>query len=271
MPHAARTKRIYNGSSANRLFQRRDIESPSTILACGRFSPDKNFPFLVRAFARIAAEDARLVILGEGPRAPRRRGRGAGAWACQGRVELPGYRDPAPDYAQASCFAMTSTRETFGLVIIEALGSGPAQIVTTEFRRPDRNWRRFRCRSRHRATKRHSPRRHSTRRLLHQGDPRARRARADQFSMEVCADASMPRRDSCTTIRHGARVRGSSAWTFGEHTARGGEFTLTRRHCPQLTRSPPAATAMAVRVRTAPPATAPVGTCTSAAFAHRPR
>ena len=63
----ARTKRIYNGSSANRLFQRRDIESPNTILACGRFSPDKNFPFLVRAFARIVAKDTRLVILGEGP------------------------------------------------------------------------------------------------------------------------------------------------------------------------------------------------------------
>ena len=108
------------------------------------------------------AKDTRLVILGEGPtrRAIETEVRDLG---LSGQVELPGYRDPAPYYAQASCFAMTSTRETFGLVIIEALAAG-LPIVTTDSGGPTEI-----CGDLvsvvHRETKRHSPL-HSTRRLL---------------------------------------------------------------------------------------------------------
>jgi glycosyltransferase involved in cell wall biosynthesis len=179
-----RTDRIYNGSSTT-FFARRDMEGPRVILACGRFSPDKNFSFLVRAFARIAAKDARLVILGEGPArsAIEAEVRELG---LSGRVDLPGYLDPASLYAQASCFAMTSTRETFGLVIIEALAAG-LPIVTTDSGGPPElvgdlgivvpqgDEAAF-------ATALGTA-------LTAPGDLPARRARAEQFSMDVCADA----------------------------------------------------------------------------------
>jgi glycosyltransferase involved in cell wall biosynthesis len=43
-------------------------DSRATVLGVGRLAPQKNFPLLIEAFARVQREhDARLVILGEGP------------------------------------------------------------------------------------------------------------------------------------------------------------------------------------------------------------
>jgi glycosyltransferase involved in cell wall biosynthesis len=47
------------------------------------------------------------------------------------RVSLPGYCDPGPYYAQARCFAATSTSESFGLAIAEALSQG-LPVVSTD-------------------------------------------------------------------------------------------------------------------------------------------
>jgi glycosyltransferase involved in cell wall biosynthesis len=161
------------------------MESPSTILACGRLSPDKNFPFLVRAFARIAAKEARLVILGEGPtrRAIEAEVRDLG---LSGRVELPGYRDPASYYAQASCFAMTATRETFGLVIVEALAAG-LPIVTTDSGGPTEIGGDLVAVVSQGDEAAFAAALDTA--LTVPGDPLARRARAKQFSMDLCADA----------------------------------------------------------------------------------
>jgi glycosyltransferase involved in cell wall biosynthesis len=125
------TIRIYNGVPSVReqnYAARRDATDP-IVLACGRLSRDKNHTFLVRAFARAKRPNARLVILGEGPE------RGAieseiARLDLRDRVSLPGYCDPAPWYEKASCFAMTSIRETFGLVIVEALAAGLPVITT---------------------------------------------------------------------------------------------------------------------------------------------
>lgn len=157
------------------------------VVACGRLTPDKNYPFLVRAFARMKHTKARLVILGEGAE----RGRVEAEIArlgLEGRVSLPGYTDPAPWYANASCFAMTSSRETFGLVIVEALAAG-LPVVTTASGGPDEILDRGRYG-----------------RVVEQGDEAGfaealdaaladpgntdlRLARAHEFSIERCADA----------------------------------------------------------------------------------
>jgi glycosyltransferase involved in cell wall biosynthesis len=179
-----RTELIYNGSSTTFL-PNRAKKSPRTILACGRLSPDKNFPFLIRAFARIAAKEARLVILGEGPMrsAIEAEVRDLG---ITGRVDLPGYRDPAPYYAQACCLAMTSTRETFGLVIIEALAAG-LPIVTTDSGGPTELGGDLVSIVAQGDETVFAAALDTA--LALPGDPVARRARAQQFSMNSCANA----------------------------------------------------------------------------------
>jgi glycosyltransferase involved in cell wall biosynthesis len=127
-----RTIRIYNGvpslARAGGTLSGREATHP-LIVACGRFSPDKNYTFLVRAFARMKNASTRLVILGEGPE------RGAieaeiARLDLADRVSLPGYCDAAPWYEKASCFAIASTREAFGLVVVEALAAGLPVVAT---------------------------------------------------------------------------------------------------------------------------------------------
>jgi glycosyltransferase involved in cell wall biosynthesis len=130
---------------------------------------------------------ARLVILGEGPE----RGNIEAEIArlnLQERVSLAGYADPTQYYAAASCFAMTSTRETFGLVIIEALAAG-LPVVTTASGGPaeivaDGRYGRV------------VPQGDETAfaaalddAISNPGDPAARVARANEFTMQKCADA----------------------------------------------------------------------------------
>ena len=133
-----RTIRIYNGvpkvAAAGAAVRDGDTTAP-IVLACGRLSRDKNYPFLLRAFARMKNAKARLVILGEGPQRGEIEAEVA-RLSLGGRVSLPGYCDPAPWHERASCFAMTSTRESFGLVVVEALAHG-LPVVTTASGGPD--------------------------------------------------------------------------------------------------------------------------------------
>jgi glycosyltransferase involved in cell wall biosynthesis len=127
---AQRTIRIYNGVPSMQVAAPPSrARDGGMILSCGRLSPDKNFPFLVRAFACMKHQAARLVILGDGPERHEIEAEIA-RLGLQGHVSLPGYADPTPYYAAASCFAMTSIRETFGLVVVEALATG-LPVVTT--------------------------------------------------------------------------------------------------------------------------------------------
>jgi glycosyltransferase involved in cell wall biosynthesis len=114
---------------------------PPVILGSGRLTRQKDFPTLIRAFARVRRRRAcRLVILGEG------RDRAkleclAGELGVAEDVDLPGFVDnPYAHVAKASVFALSSIWEGAPNVLVEALAlgtpsvaadcpSGPAEIL----------------------------------------------------------------------------------------------------------------------------------------------
>ncbi|MEQ1498737.1 MAG: glycosyltransferase [Novosphingobium sp.] len=99
------------------------VRAPDYI-AVGRLAGQKNFPMLLRAFARIGDPDAQLTILGEGPE----RGRLeqlAAELGIADRLHLPGHiADPLPYLARASVFVLSSDYEGVPAVVIEALAAG---------------------------------------------------------------------------------------------------------------------------------------------------
>lgn len=102
------------------------------VLGAGRLQRQKDFPTLIRAFARLrAARACRLMILGEG------RGR-AGLEALirdlglAGDVALPGHQpNPYPFLARASLFVLSSAWEGSPNVLTEALALG-VPVVSTD-------------------------------------------------------------------------------------------------------------------------------------------
>ncbi|MGE5155720.1 MAG: glycosyltransferase [Bdellovibrio bacteriovorus] len=103
---------------------------PPVILAVGGLRKVKDFPTLLRAFARVADPGARLLILGEGKerrhliRLGRRLGLGD-------RLDLPGFvPTPYPHLARARLLALSSVREGLGNVVVEALAVGTPVVAT---------------------------------------------------------------------------------------------------------------------------------------------
>ncbi len=100
------------------------------VVAVGRLVADKDFVTLLRAFARLENADARLVILGEGPERARLESE-IRALALGGRVTTPGFADdPGQVLAKARCLALSSRREAFSLVCVEALAHGLPVVAT---------------------------------------------------------------------------------------------------------------------------------------------
>ena len=96
-------------------------DQPPVILGVGRLTRQKDFPTLLRAFARVRRElPARLVILGEGEDRPKLE-KLAGELGVTKAVDMPGFVDNPYKYmARADVFVLSSRWEGPGHVVIEA-------------------------------------------------------------------------------------------------------------------------------------------------------
>jgi glycosyltransferase involved in cell wall biosynthesis len=97
-----------------------------TVVAMGRFAPEKGFDVLLDAFARIAPNhpDWRLVIWGDGPLRPQLESHRE-RLGLHDRVLMPGRTtDPFRELRRADLFAMSSRREGFPLALGEAMACG---------------------------------------------------------------------------------------------------------------------------------------------------
>jgi glycosyltransferase involved in cell wall biosynthesis len=131
---AGKTTTIYNPAAPEPFPAPLDAAAlaarPPLAVALGRLAPDKDFVTLLRAFARLADPEARLVILGEG-RERARLDAEIGALGLAGRVALPGFAaNPSDVLAKARVLALSSRREAFSLVCVEALAHGLPVVAT---------------------------------------------------------------------------------------------------------------------------------------------
>src|SRR5262249_41735385 len=109
--------------------------SSPVILGIGRLHAQKDFPTLLKAFARVRAKQhARLVILGEAKEAEYRTALTtlAAQLSIADDVRFPGFVDnPFAYLARAAVFVLSSAWESFGNVVAEALACG-CPVVSTD-------------------------------------------------------------------------------------------------------------------------------------------
>ncbi|MGB5729020.1 MAG: glycosyltransferase [Thiogranum sp.] len=125
-----------------------DAGTVPVILGIGRFVAQKDFPFLLRAFAKLREKrQARLVLVGGDESSAEQRehkqelSRLAIQLGVQEDFDMPGFKvNPYPFVRKASVFVLSSRYEGFGNVLVEALlcgcpvvstscPSGPAEIL----------------------------------------------------------------------------------------------------------------------------------------------
>lgn len=106
-------------------------ENVPVIMGAGRLTPEKDFPTLIRAFARVRQErNCRLMILGEGPLQPELESLIA-ELDLAASVSLPGFcANPFAFMKRASLFVMSSAWEGSGNVLVEALALGIPSVST---------------------------------------------------------------------------------------------------------------------------------------------
>lgn len=108
----------------------RENEKP-VIVAMGRLEEQKDFPTLLRAFARVCAQrDVRLAILGEGSQRQALTEQ-IKADGIENHVWMPGFiANPYPYLKRAALFALSSAWEGFAIVLVEAMALGVPVIST---------------------------------------------------------------------------------------------------------------------------------------------
>jgi glycosyltransferase involved in cell wall biosynthesis len=110
------------------------VDSPAAhpvIASAGRLAGVKNFPLLISAVAALSrAMPVHLWILGEGAERSRLE-EAAAACGVAGRVHFLGFQqNPWRFIRRADVFALTSTYEGFGNVLVEAMACGTPVVAT---------------------------------------------------------------------------------------------------------------------------------------------
>ena len=106
---------------------------PPMVIYAGRMIPEKRIPLLVEAIAvaRSTIPQLRAVIFGDGPERERIRER-IDALALRDIVDLPGVvpeEQLTDTMARALCMVQPSSREGYGMVVVEASAAGVPAIV----------------------------------------------------------------------------------------------------------------------------------------------
>lgn len=127
---------IYNPIDIDKVFgqleEAYDIPQVPVILSVSRLGPEKNLETLIRAFSIIYTQrPAHLIMLGEGSQRQALTDLAA-TLGLENAVSMPGFVDnPYAYMAKADVFVLSSIREGFGNVLIEALACG-CPIVSTD-------------------------------------------------------------------------------------------------------------------------------------------
>lgn len=102
------------------------------VVIVARFHPVKDHATLIRAFARVAAQqdDVDLLLVGDGPLRPDLEAQIAGL-GLQHRVRLTGVRRDVADWLKASdIFVLCSVSEAASITLLEAMATGLPAVVT---------------------------------------------------------------------------------------------------------------------------------------------
>lgn len=100
------------------------------IVTAGRLIDAKEHATLIKAFSRLETKCVKLIILGEGPLLNELK-ETAKKYNVEDRVIFKGFvNNPCEYYSKANLFVLSSEREGFGNVIVEALGCGTPVVST---------------------------------------------------------------------------------------------------------------------------------------------
>ena len=108
-------------------------ETEELVVFAGRHIPEKRVPAIPPAIARAreSVPSLRAELFGDGPDRERVL-QSIGALGLDGAVEAPGFVDPErvqDAFARALCLALPSSREGYGLVVVEAAAHGTPSVV----------------------------------------------------------------------------------------------------------------------------------------------
>ena len=105
---------------------------PPVVLSVGRLEPQKDYPTLLTAFAKLrSTSEARLIILGEGSQRKELEQRVA-QLGLTGAVDLVGFKEnPFAWMAACDLFVLSSRFEGFPNVLVQAMACG-AKVVSTD-------------------------------------------------------------------------------------------------------------------------------------------
>ncbi|MBI4086506.1 glycosyltransferase [Candidatus Kaiserbacteria bacterium] len=117
---------------AERDLRARYPDAEAIVIAVGRLVKEKNIPLLIRAFGRVVSghPTARLVIVGSGPEEKALRALAEKCGLASNITFVPWTDDVASYMKSADIFALSSFREGWGRIIIEAMAAGLPGVVT---------------------------------------------------------------------------------------------------------------------------------------------